>query len=338
MASTTLQEVVDDAYRPQEYPALAWQQQAWGDSRPLQGVRVLDVTPVFTNTLTKCLCLLAAGAQLSVATSPLLPHDPDVVARLPQLGVPVVQDGDYDVVLDCAGVRATTPARAGYAELTRSGAHVYAHCPKPVLLVDDSRTKRIETTLGTGDGFTRALAHFGYADLTDRHVVVLGGGKVGTGAAASARAAGAAVTVVDPDPAVRTPEGCARAELTDDLLASAWCVVSATGCAGALTPLTAALRDSDAILANLGAEDEFGTRMPAARVLNDKLPVNFALPEPTRLRYLDATMALDNACAVALVTQPLRPGLQAPPRAVEDEILTITRAALSRELDAVDLT
>jgi len=85
------------------------------------------------------------------------------------------------------------------------------------------------------------------------------------------------------------------------------------------------LSASSALLANMGAEDEFGPRMPPARALNGKFPVNFALPEPTLLRYLDATMALSNACAVELARSDLPPGLALPPVGVETELLRITR-------------
>lgn len=320
-----LRELIDAAYQPSDYPALAWQAQAWEKTRPLAGLRIIDASPVFRNTLTKYLPLLVAGADLTVALSPLLPHDPDMVPVLGRLGIPVIAAQDatqFDVVIDCAGVLATCDSRLGYVELTKSGEHVYAGRGQTVFLVDDSEVKLIETVLGTGDGFVRGLAHFGYDDLTDRRIVVFGGGKVGRGAALGARAAGARVIVVDPDQSVSAPAGCELVHEPVDLL-DVWCVVSATGVAGALAPLADALRDSGAVLANLGAEDEFGPAMPADRVLNGKAPVNFALTEPTQLRFIDPTMALDNACALELLRGGHPPGLNPPPRPVEDEILKI---------------
>lgn len=320
-----LRELIEAAYRPNDYPALAWQAQAWETTRPLAGISIIDASPVFRNTLTKYLPLLVAGADLTVALSPLLPNDPDTVGVLDRLGIPVIAAhyaAHFDVVIDCAGVLADCDSRLGYVELTKSGQHVYQGWDQTVFLVDDSEVKLIETVLGTGDGFVRGLAHFGYDDLTDRTIVVFGGGKVGRGAALGARAAGARVIIVDPDPAVSAPAGCELVPEPVDL-DDVWCVVSATGVAGALASLTDALRDSGAVLANLGAEDEFGPAMPANRVLNGKAPVNFALTEPTQLRFIDPTMALDNACALELLRGGYPPGLNPPPRHVEDEILKI---------------
>lgn len=332
---SALRTVVADAYHPDEYPALTRQVHAWQGSRPLDGVRIVDASPVFRNTLTKYLPLLTGGAHLTVALSPLLPHDPAAVEILDDVGVPVIgaeQTTGFDVVIDCAGVLAACPSRFGYVELMKSGEHVYAGCAQPVFLVDDSEVKLIETVLGTGDGFLRGLAHFGYGDVAGHHIVVFGGGKVGRGAALAARAAGAHVTVVDPDPIVEAPPGCELLRHPGGLQ-DVWCVVSATGVAGALAPLTDVLRESGAVLANLGAEDEFGPAMPTQRVLNAKAPVNFALTEPTRLRYIDPTMALDNACAVELLRGGYPAGLNRPPQHLEDEILQIWNSTDSRTVD-----
>ena len=130
-------------------------------------------------------------------------------------------------------------------------------------MADDSRIKHIETTLGTGDGFIRGLAHFGHSDLSGRSLVVFGSGKVGRGAALKARVDGADVTLIDSDPQAIPPADCTLIPADDEAavrasLAGAWCVVSATGALGALDLWAEVLMHSDAVLANLGAEDEFG--------------------------------------------------------------------------------
>lgn len=330
-----LRDLVRTRYTDDDHPALSWQTQLWQDTAPLAGVRLLDVTPVFANTVAKYLPLLAAGADLTVSLSPLLPHDPAVVDLLARAGIGVTDTpGDYDVVMDCAGVQAASSA-VGYVELTKSGEHIYAGCPQPVLLVDDSRIKLIETSLGTGDGLIRALAHFGCPDLTGKPVVVFGAGKVGSGAALQARRCGAALTVFDIHPQRPGVLDVADEDAVRSAIAGAWCVVSATGREGALAALCEPLMSSAAILANLGAEDEFGAEMPAERVLNGKLPVNFALPEPTRLRYLDATFALVNACALAVTTGAFAAGLNHPPEDLENAILAAC-PAVADELALVD--
>ena len=118
----------------------------------------------------------------------------------------------------------------------------------------------------------------------------------------------------------------------------AWCIASATGVAGTLSPLSGLLADSEAILANLGAEDEYGPGMPPDRVLNAKAPVNFALAEPTRLAYLDATFALHNACGVELINGRHPAGISPPPHDLERAILEVTRtlSTIGDELPAIE--
>ena len=84
--------------------------------------------------------------------------------------------------------------------------------------------------------------------------------------------------------------------------------------------------------------DEFGPRVPTEAVLHDKVAVNFVLDEPTRLRYLDPTMALTNAGAVELRQGRVPPGPNLPPAALEDELLDVVRhhGAVAAELHDFD--
>lgn len=336
-------------YPAAEFPTLSWQYEKWRESRPLAGLTVLDATPVFGNTLVKYLALEAAGADLTVGVHPGLPSDLGVVARVAALGIPVTEraSGGFDIVLDCAGLNAGVAARLGYAELTRSGVHRYEGSHSPVVSVDSGTIKRIETTLGTSDGFIRAMAHLGHPIPTGASVVIFGLGKVGAGVAHAVALHQARITAIDPDTAAAAAALGEVAESSsasvvdagdeaqvDAAIAQAWCVVAATGVAGALDPFADALVESRALLANMGAEDEFGPRVPPERALNGKVPVNFALDQPTLLRYLDATMALSNACAVELAHGRVPPGLHPPPPAVESQLLRITvdRGLIADEL------
>ena len=335
-------------YSAAEFPTLWWQYENWRASRPLAGLTVLDATPVFGNTLAKYLALRAAGAGLTVGVNPGLPSDPDVVARVAALGIPVTQraSGGFDIVLDCAGLNAGVAARLGYAELTRSGVDRYEGSNSPVVSVDSGAIKRIETTLGTSDGFIRAMAHLGHPIPTGASVVIFGLGKVGTGVAHAAALHEARITAIDPNASAAAALGEVAGTAShgvvdagdeaqvDAAIAGAWCVVAATGVAGALDPFADALIGSRALLANMGAEDEFGPRVPPGRALNGKVPVNFALDQPTLLRYLDATMALSNACAVELAHGRIPPGLHAPAPALESQLLRITvdRGLIADEL------
>lgn len=339
-----LSAAVARSWDPDEYPALAAQADTWMVDRPLAGMRVLDATPVYANTMVKYAALLAGGAQVTVGAPTGIPADADVLRRLPDFSIAVATPADlertYDVVLDCAGAHAGVASRFGYAELTRSGLERYAGCPQPVVMVDSGLVKQIETTLGTGDGFLRAMVQLGHPVRAGAPVVVLGGGKVGFGVAAACRRAGAAVTVVDPRP-VAVPEGADWVDSADaggvaQVVAAAWCVVSATGRRDALAPLAEQLVGGRALLANMGAEDEFGAGVPAARALNGKVPVNFVLAEPTRLRYLDPTLALSNAAALELADGRVPAGVHAPDAELERSIMAQVRAVgtLAAELDA----
>ncbi|MBP5531380.1 MAG: hypothetical protein J6Y54_05065, partial [Lentisphaeria bacterium] len=80
---------------------------------------------------------------------------------------------------------------------------------------------------------------------------------------------------------------------------------------------------------------EFGADLPAERVLNAKRPLNFILDEPTRLKYIDPTMALDNAGALEVLTGRVERGVADPPAELEKEILdTVRRSrAIGEELN-----
>ena len=306
-------------YRPEEYPALGFQLAEWRDSRPLAGVRILDGTPLFANTLLKYAALLAAGAELTAATHDAIPRDPAMIPLLERWGIPHVHNarsGDFDCILDCGGVHARLSPRFGFVELTRSGYYHYCGAAKPVILVDDSRIKAIETCLGTGEGFLRAMKQLGYTDFKNRRVLIFGFGKVGRGIAFYARREGAVVSAVD-EPGAAVPAGVTLISRYDrdavlDAVRSAWCVVTATGISNAMQGNGAAeeLLHGNQLVAAMGVENEWGDSLPPERILNRNVPLNFLLTEPTRLRYIDPTMALSNAAALELVRGGLSAGLQ----------------------------
>ena len=96
-----------------------------------------------------------------------------------------------------------------------------------------------------------------------------------------------------------------------NLLENADIVVSATGIASALSDeeYLSILRNGKQIIANMGVEDEWGSFLPEERVLNHKQPLNFILPEPTSLCYIDPTMAIHNHAAVELIRKTCPAGL-----------------------------
>ena len=157
---------VAETWNVSGYPALSAQTAAWRLTRPSSCVRVLDSTPVYTNTKAKCVALQAGGVGVTVSAHRGVPRDPQVLAQLPGLSVTVADElilaRGFDVVLDCAGTHTDVPSRLGNVELTRSSFVHNLHCSQPVLVVDSGVLKRNETTLGTGNVHVRAMAHLGH--------------------------------------------------------------------------------------------------------------------------------------------------------------------------------
>ena len=114
-------------------------------------------------------------------------------------------------------------------------------------------------------------------------------------------------------------------------------MVSATGAAGVLADFVPALKSSGALIANMGVEDEFGETLPASKVLNRKLPLNFILDEPTRTSYIDPSMALSNEALKMLLDGKISPGINLPPEALEMQIISDIRNAgtMNEEIELI---
>lgn len=347
-----LSSVLDDVYLPNEYPALAALEAEWSETRPFVGLRVLVATPIYRNTMTEYRALLAGGASLMVGCSGL--NDGEVVDFLKDYDVPVVTPAEMleaesrgesvDLVLDCAGAFASLHPKIGFVELTRSGVHYYKNAQKPVYVADSGIVKRIETSLGTGDGYFRALEKLGYGasgnssetSFEGKRLLVFGSGKVGSGIALQGVRRGCCVTVVtdlarlqsqaaqSETSANSMPAGdfsqmleqngvgvvdCHDFANVSELIDCADFVVSATGVKNALAApeLQNSLLTTLAVLANMGVEDEYGEAIPPERVLNGKVPLNFILEEPTHLKYIDTSLALHAALAERLVQEAATP-------------------------------
>ncbi|MBR2438738.1 MAG: hypothetical protein IKB25_00970 [Lentisphaeria bacterium] len=345
-----ISEFLKGRYQISEYPALHYQFEKWHAGKPFSGKKLLDGTPVFANTLLKYAALIAGGADLTIGYSENIPYDPEIIRFLESIGVKCLSElpvpGTFDVIMDCNGVYRDCKPKYGFVELTRSGAYRFAGTKEPVIMVDDSRIKAIETCLGTGEGFLRGMNHLGYADVSGKKIVVFGCGKVGRGVVFYAGRAGADVFAVD-DPAM--VENHIGGELVSrferekvlELLKNAWCVVSCTGKALALADeeYLQVLRNGDQIMVNMGVEDEWGSGIPADRVLNRKQPLNFILPEPTLLRYIDPTMALHSHAALELIQSDYLPGIRKASLSVEQEYWQIVEkhGMISGELSAAGL-
>jgi len=334
-----LLEVVESHYAHRDWPTGTYLCETLARKRPLAGLKILTATPIFRNTFTQYLALLHAGATVSVGLCPSIEADRDALALLQSQGVTVVHPGDAhpcDIVCDCGGVYASLSPRLGFVELTRSGVEKYTSCEKPVFLVDAGLIKRIETSLGTGESFFRAMASLDLPLAKGDTLVVYGTGKVGSGIILQALRRGLKVLAISDPNHVDTLLAGRPFTLIDyrdrvavlAALRSAKALVTATGVAGAVetTCEAQAVLGLPIILANMGVEDEFGASFPAERVLEGKRPINFRLDEPTHLCYIDATMSLVTLGAIWVAEHPEAHGIQMPEASQEELLIHISQS------------
>ena len=330
-----LEKYIKSFYSESEYPALAQQISRWKELRPFAGMKILDGTPVFRNTMVKYCALLAGGAELTVSAGKDIPADLQILKMLPDFNIRVATEKilreKFDIVADCAGRHRGISSCYGYAELTRSGLEYYRECQQPVFSVDSGILKLFETALGTGNGFVRAMEHLGYGDFSGKKILIFGGGKVGRGIAYCSVKNGASVTIADkksipPLGKVDFVDANDKNALIAEIRNS-WCIVSATGLSNALTDLAQYISNSNALVANMGVEDEFSPAVASERVLNGKKPLNFILEEPTLLKYIDPSMALSNAALEFLKNGTDKKGIFLPPEEMEKTIFEQIRQA-----------
>ena len=364
-------EVINDAYDPREYPALSLLADCWISRRPFEGLKILVAAPIFRNTLVQYQALLAGGADLSVGYSngsggTSVPCDRKIVRLIQENGISVVTDenvrngsvaDDFDLILDCAGQFSFCHPKKGFVELTRSGVQFFENSEHPVYVADSGIVKRIETVLGTGDGYFRALEKMGYSGFEGKNLVVFGSGKVGCGIALQGVRRGMKVCTVTDTANVNPSTDFSHVLTNNDVriesylddaavaaaIANADFLVTATGVKNALTiaAASALMANAKVVAANMGVEDEFGEMVAKGRVLNAKAPLNFTLDEPTHLKYIDASLALHAALGERLLNDVMESngnapfkGPQAPPEEIEQKLLmtTIQNGAIGAEI------
>jgi adenosylhomocysteinase len=290
------------------------------EERPFEGIRVVFGHLVVRNSMAVVEALHQGGAEVILANTFASPATHKVVAHLAELGIAVLPVEEAvrkaDVFFDVSAVlgRLRTPKAA--AEATRTGVLFYEQIPCPVVSADNSRAKRIEGFFGTGDGFVRAWKQLRPGDpLQGKRMLQFGYGKIGRGAAHRIRQAGAEVTVADIDPAGRERaeadgfnniDAAPHAGL-EKALANAEVVLSVTSVPGihSRTLPPEWFRANNPVLANLGAEDEFGHKFKDEEILGGKaVPLNFHLDQPTLNRYVDVPLAAHLLALEAIVTHP----------------------------------
>lgn len=348
------EEVLNGVYQTNEYPVLGYLAKQWATKKPFVGKRILVATPVFRNTLLEYTALIAGGAELSIGCDTVA-CDTTIVEKLKQWGFSVLTQADvlnqeqngqfFDLILDCAGQFSACNPTFGCVELTRSGVDLYKNSPKPIYVADSGIIKRIETSLGTGDGYFRALKQSGITTFKGKKLLVFGSGKVGSGIAMQGYAKGCSVTVITDTTRPQKINGF-QVDFSEDMskqniqiidvhnvtkiideINNANFIVTATGKKNALDKpdIVSAIMKSRAIAANMGVEDEYGEHIPESRVLNNKNTFNFLLEEPTHLKYIDASLGLHAALGELILQKKCSfKGIQNPPQELEQHMLDIT--------------
>lgn len=165
----------------------------------------------------------------------------------------------------------------------------------------------------------RALDALGIENGPGRTLVVVGYGKVGRGIVLHALGRRLNVIVADVEQKPLPAPSVSFIHATDGKTLSgavkrAFCAVTATGRRHALSGLVdpAVIHSSGVLLANMGVEDEWGPEIPKERLLNGGRPLNFILPDPTQMCYIDPPLALHNQGAVEVAAGRAGPVSPAP--------------------------
>lgn len=327
---------------------LSEQRQKLELTKPYLGLTILHNVPLTMATVFKVEALALGGALVTSFMSQVIPPDKNAVALLKQANFPVTENLDlhetYDFHLDCcAEFKNIAKPRLGAVELTQSGSMLYknANLDYPVISVDDSKLKVLETFLGTGDGLARALdSKFG-SSMFGKPFVIFGNGKVGKGIVYALQKFTDDITVIDlKSGLLNKKNGVKYIEAIDinaikQIINKSFAVITATGKQHLLTKIYD-LRAKDcgeAILINMGAEDEYGPNFQDDEVEFAKKPFNFSLPMPTALRYLDPIFYAHNISIDLLLANNLAPGYNKFPDELATNILNKWHTTYKEPID-----
>ena len=168
---------LENAYQPHiprhiRY-CLAKLENEWVQHLPLKGRKVLLNLHLTRITLALIDILLKSKAQVEITVLPELVKHDNAQQSLMASGIPFLaeipehkKNGYYDIIYDCgAGMRQLIP-RLGMVELTQTHPKLYENMHFPVITVDNSLTKSIETGLGTGDSLVRLINQLARQSMT----------------------------------------------------------------------------------------------------------------------------------------------------------------------------
>lgn len=306
--------------------------------RPYQGLKILHNIPLTVEAVLKIEPLLLGGAEVTVSCIQALAPEPEALAILKAAGVTVQLNhdftDDYDVCLDCCAELMHLNPKLGTVELTQTGSELYKknqHLTYPVISVDDSKLKYLETVFGTGDGFLRALLSHVKEEIYNREFLVFGYGKVGQGITRALLKYTDLITVVDPSEKAKKIAERKGLKILDstskpgvrEALKEVYCVITATGVKHLLSDYyqLAKADCGQAYLINMGAEDEYGENFQASDVLYEKKPFNFSVEMPTLMKYLDPVFYAHNRAIDFLKSGNLSPGYYPLPVSFSEKVL-----------------
>lgn len=310
-------------YSIQELPFLDDHRKQAFIEKPYQGLKILHNVPLTLATIFKIEVLALGGAEVIATNIKILPPEKRAIDLLKQANVRVQIEHNFnekfDFHLDCCGeLLDLMPPRIGAVELTQTGSKLYKESTLsyPVISIDDSNLKVLETFFGTGDGFSRALYQLAGIEMNNKPFVLFGYGKVGRGIVYALQKFTNNITIIDIDknPAVSLSGvnyiNAGNKSLVKQAIAKAWCTITATGIKGLLTNYYGFKKENfgSCLLTNMGADDEYGDNFESSDVAFNKIPFNFSLDYPTALHYLDPVFYAHNKGIDLILSKEINKG------------------------------
>lgn len=324
-------------YPQAKAPFMHKQLAEWKKARPLAGLKVLHHVPVVPNTLLKISCLVAAGAEVTVTNPSFLTACPDTIAAIKKEKINYVENladlknQDFDIYFDCGAelYQALGAPKLGAVELTATGDHFYraAKLNFPVMSIDPTLTKQLETVFGSAESAHQAIAQLTHVNVKEKTWLIFGFGKIGRGLTyfcvennirvfvvdVCSQARGAAqslgVTAINPDDKPSLQNALSNSDI----------IVTATGKSNILDVHPKHWFENK-VLANMGVLDEFGQQFSEHEVLNNKRPINFVLNDPTPMQYIDPEFYAHNIAALDLLND-LPSGVTNLRKEMDEEII-----------------
>lgn len=156
-------------YKNEEYEhyLMCQLEKTWKKEKPFKGLKILVNAHITSITCVLIQLLKTAGATVDATASIELFAQEDQIQQIRNAHVSFYPDGVipdekrhdyYDIVYDCgAGMLSIVRPKMGMIELTHTDITLYQNISFPVITIDNSRTKYLETGFGTGDSVTRVL-------------------------------------------------------------------------------------------------------------------------------------------------------------------------------------